>query len=239
MKRLCSALLVGVLLQGAEPVVCLQPLLGIPYQADGVEDAQGRFVLFSAPNQPLARPGLNCSGFLVAASRRLLGFRGSPETAARDRGNDSGNGASLGQDWDFGLDLILNLSEGHPRRQLFPEGLRSLPAPLSPRNRGFPFGTTSLWDALTPRLSTRAVYLASLSWVKAGRLAHHHVAVILKDNQGRSWFYHTLPRGRVHRLSLDTSKGRARLQQMFGSTQRMFLLEVDPPSSMEGTSVQR
>jgi len=239
MKRLCPALLVGVLLQGAEPVVRLQPLLGIPYLADGVEDAQGRFVLFSAPNQPLARPGLNCSGFLVAASRRLLDFRGSLESATQDRGNDSGEGATLGQDWDFGLDLILNLSEGHPQRQMFPEGPRPLPALLSPRDRGFPFGNSTLWDALTPRLSTRAVYLASLSWVKAGSLAHHHVAVILKDNQGRSWFYHTLPRGRVHRLSLDTPEGRARLQQMFGTTQRLFLLEVDPPSSMEGAPVQR
>lgn len=239
MKRLCPALLVGVLLQGAEPVVRLQPLLGIPYRADGVEDAQGRFVRFSAPNQPLTQPGLNCSGFLVAASRRLLGFQGSPEAAARDRANDSGNGASLGQDWDFGLDLILNLSEGHPRRQLFPEGPRPLPAPLSPRDRGFPFGAASLWDALTLRLNPRAVYLGSLSWVKAGRLAHHHVAVILKDNQGRSWFYHTLPGGRIHRLSLDTPGGRTRLHQMFGTTQRLFLLEVDPPSSMEGAPVQR
>lgn len=239
MKRLCPALLVGVLLQGADPVVRLQPLLGIPYLDDGVEDAQGHFVRFSAPNQPLSQPGLNCSGFLVAASRRLLGFRGSPKAAARDRGNDSGSGACLGQDWDFGLDLILNLSEGHPRRQLFPEGPRPLPAPLSLRDRGFPFGTPTLWDALTPRLSTRAVYLASLSWVKAGRLTHHHVTVILKDSQGRSWFYQTLPRGRVHRLSLDTPEGRDRLHQMFGTTQRLFLLEVDLPSSVEGAPVQR
>ncbi len=213
--------------------------MGIPYVIDGVEDAHGRFVRFSEPDQPLPRPGLNCSGFLVAASRRLLDFRGSLESATRDRQGDSGEGAARGRDWDFGLDLILNLSEGRPRRQMFPEGPRPLPAIPSPEDRGFLLGEPATWKALAPHLRTEAVYLASLSWVKAGRPAHHHVAVLLKDAQGRSWFYHTLPQGRVHRLSLDTETGLERLQGMFSVTQRMFLLEVDPPSAMEGAPVQR
>ncbi len=213
-------------LQGQDPVERLRPLLGIPYVVDAGEDEAGRYVLFIRPGEPLPEPGLNCSGFVVAACRRLLGFRGTLAQAALDRKGDSGADSPQGRDWDFGLDLILNLSEGRPRRFLS-TGSRPQSDPDGRAQRGFALGRRETWEALRSRLRPKALYLASLSHVKDGRLAHHHVALLLKDRQGRSWFYHTLPRGKSHRVSLDTPAGLARLGKMFGRAQKMIVLEVD------------
>jgi len=81
-------------------VARVRALLGIPYAEDAGLDEQGRWARFTQPNQLLERPGLNCSGFLVAAARRLLGFTGTLAAAGRDRLGDSGPGAQGGLDWD-------------------------------------------------------------------------------------------------------------------------------------------
>lgn len=218
---------VGWTLVAQSPVDRLGPLLGIPYRVDGVEDARGRFVTFAAPEVPRATAGLNCSGLVVGAARRLLGYTGDPAPAARDRLGDSGAGAPRGADWDFGWDLVLNLSEGLDRQWLTPEGPRPL-AEDAGRVRGFGVHEAPAWEALRPRLRSERVYLVVFNRGQGARMRHHHVGVVLKAG-ARVWFYQTLPGGRAHRLDLASPPGMARLRAMFGPGERVRILEITPP----------
>ncbi|WLT32482.1 hypothetical protein [Geothrix sp. PMB-07] len=132
----------------------LRPLLGIPYAEDVGLDERGRWAHFSRPDQTLDQPGLNCSGFLVAAARRLLGYGGTLVDAGRDRLGDSGPTAKEGPDWDFGWDLVLNLSEGHARRWVLPAGDAPLPGLASQSARslaGFRVQDRDAWARLSSR----------------------------------------------------------------------------------------
>jgi hypothetical protein len=191
-------------------------------------DERGRWARFSRPDQVLERPGLNCSGFLVAAARHLLAFRGSLAEAGRDRLGDSGPGSQAGQDWDFGWDLVLNLSEGHARAWFLPEGEAPAPGGSGRARMGFSLHDQAAWVRLGPRWRSDRVYLASLQRGRGARLRHHHVALLLRDAAGELWFYQTLPGGRVHRLDLGSRAGRDRLCAMFGPGERILILEVEP-----------
>lgn len=223
MKTLVLAVALPLASQDLTPKV--SDLLGVPYVEDAAEDAQGRCVTFAHPDRPLSSRGLNCSGFVVAAARRLLGFQGTLADAAKDRLGDSGPGAALGQDWDFGWDLVLNLSEGHARRWLTPKGPQVLGGDARTA-RGFGVHDEAAWTALLPRLRPDRVYLAVHNRRREGQLRHHHVALILKEGP-QAWFYQTLPHGRVHRLDLASAEGMARLRTMYGPAERLSLLEVD------------
>ncbi len=202
----------------------LRPLLGIPYVDDAVTDARGLTVTFRAPGSPLPRPGLNCSGFVVAAARRLWGYAGDPRDAARDRAGDSGPGAAAGEDWDFGYDLALNLTEGRPRRWLTLAGERPAATPAL-ELRGWPVRDREGWRRAFEGLGRDAAGVAVFLRVRAGRPRFHHVGLLAQE-RGRAWFYQTLPRGRVHRLEPLTEGGRVRLASMFGPGERMVVLAV-------------
>lgn len=224
MKALLLAVALPLASQDLTPRVA--DLLGVPYAEDAAEDAQGRCVTFARPDLPLPSRGLNCSGFVVAAARRVLGFQGSLADAARDRLGDSGPGAPLGQDWDFGWDLVLNLSEGHARRWLTPQGPQAVGGDARTA-RGFGVHDEASWASILPRLKSDRVVLAVHQRRRGGKLRHHHVALILREGP-RVWFYQTLPHGRVHRLDLASAEGMARLRAMYGPAERLSLLEVDP-----------
>lgn len=210
-----------------DPSRPLQELIGVPYREDGVEVGPGRWATFSAPGTTRTEPGLNCSGFAMAAARRLLGWRGTPAEAARDRAGNSGPCAPLGEDWDFGLDLILNLSEGCRRVVLLPA--RDMPPEGGGEAlRGFRIHDDAAWAAVLPRLQPGATAWASFSRRTAGRLAHHHVAVIVADAAGTVWLYQTLPAGRVHRLPVSRPEGLERLRDMFGPGEYLLILRVEP-----------
>lgn len=204
----------------------VQDLLGIPYVADGVMDAAGRWTTFARPGQFRNSPGLNCSGFTYVLARRLLGSPLTPAQAGTDRLGDSGAEAPAGPDWDFGLDLILNLSEHLPRRVLTPDGT-ARPAGDGRHSRGFDLDAPGIWEALLPRLRRDRVYLVSLSR-GTSRIQHYHSAVILADPKG-IWFHHTLPGGVSHRINLQDPVARAGLLARFGHGKKILLLEVDPP----------
>lgn len=206
----------------------VRDLLGIPYVDDAGLDERGRWAHFSQPDQVLDRPGLNCSGFLVAAARRLLGYGGSLAEAGRDRLRDSGPGAEGGPDWDFGWDLVLNLSEGHSRRWVLPGGNRPAPGASARALSGFRVQDREAWAQLSSWWRPDRVYLATLQRGSGSRLRHHHVALLLKDVSGGLGYYQTLPGGHVHRLALDTPAGLDRLCAMFGPGERVLLLEVEP-----------
>jgi hypothetical protein len=232
MRTLLSVLALPLAAQA--PTAKMADLLGVPYVDDAAEDASGRSVTFAHPDVELPSRGLNCSGFVVAAARRLLGFRGSLADAAKDRLGDSGPSAPLGQDWDFGWDLALNLSEGRERQWLLPEGPRPVKGD-GRSSRGFGLHDEGAWAAIRPRLRADRVYLAVFNRVQSGRLRHHHVGLMLVEGD-HLWFYQTLPRGRGHRLDLASPEGMDRLRAMFGPAERMLLLEVAPEGRQGGNS---
>jgi hypothetical protein len=209
----------------------IQDLLGIPYVPDGALDEQGRWTLFSRQDLVLRHPGLNCSGLTIALAQRLLGPRSTLERATRDRLGDSGKNSRLGQDWDFGWDLVLNLSDGLARTVLLPSGPGGIEGDGTSL-RGFASDDASAWTRLLPRLRSDRVYLATLSRERPGhRVQHYHTAVLLRDGKGAVWFYQTLPEGLSHRLNLSSSRGMERMQGMFGSGKRILVLEVEPPGT--------
>lgn len=207
----------------------LADLLGVPYLVDGVQDERGRWTTFADPGRILDGPGLNCSGFLLAAARRLLGYHGTPAEAGRDRRGDSGPDAASGPDWDFGWDLVLNLSEGRPRQWLPPD--REAAEGDAREAHGFAVQDAGTWRDIRSRMRSDRVYLAAFLRRRTGTQKYHHVALLLKDPGGSVWLYQTLPRGRVHRLCLSTPAGFASLCRMFGPAERIRILEVAPPAT--------
>jgi hypothetical protein len=209
-------------------------LLGIPYRPDGVRDESGRYSLFAHPEQTFDTPGLNCSGLDYTLLRMLSPLTLSTRQAARDRLGDSGPGAPLGQDWDFGFNLILNLSDSLPRRWLLPE-----PGTVSGREsglatRGFPVADLSAWKRALEQMGPDDVLLASFS--QAGRskgytLQHYHVAVVLPDASGGRWLYQALPRSGVTKTDLADPAGMRRILASFAGAgdRRVLLLAVTLP----------
>ncbi|MDR0881031.1 MAG: hypothetical protein LBP55_00575 [Candidatus Adiutrix sp.] len=217
----------------------LAPLLATPFRIDGATDEAGRWVTFNRPDQVSPRPGFNCSGFTVAAARSLLGRNFNLAEVSRDRRGDSGPGATLGQDWDFGLDLISNLAEGYPHRWL-PEPADPAAPPLIPLGPGRALG----WgvDLHSPEFERE------LSRLQPGRLAffvfskptglfpagvsYYHVGIIIPDPPAR-WLYHTTLGGGAHRVNLAEPAALARLRRHFppvkAGERRVLLLEVTPP----------
>jgi hypothetical protein len=206
----------------------LRDLLGVAYVDDATVDETGRYTLFNHPEKTVDPPGLNCSGFVVAASQRLLGKKLAPAETARDRLGDSGDDSPKGKDWDFGWDLVMNLSDGLPRRALLPTGVQEVEGQSGSTMRGFSTDDAAAWKKILPRVRQDRVYLASLSRVTR-HLEHHHVGVVLRDAADRVWFYQTLPKGHSHRLELSSPEGFKRMQGMFGKGIWILLLEVEPP----------
>lgn len=205
----------------------LSALLGVPYVNDAALDADGRWTFIAHPEKTADGPGLNCSGFVLAAAQRLFHRPTSFEAAARDRLGDSGDDAPFGKDWDYGFDLVMNVSDGLAREGLLPQGPFDL-ADQTGAVRGFATDNPAEWKRILPQIQRGRVYLLSLNRRLGKKLQHHHVAVVLKDLAGRVWFYQTLPKGRSHRLELTTQQGLERLAQMFRGTQ-VLVVAVQPP----------
>lgn len=222
------------LARAADPVSALAPLRGVPYRDDGVTDPAGRYTLFANPAATFATPGLNCSGFVVTASRKLLA-RALPLAAmVRDRKGDSGQNSPRGQDWDFGYDLLLNITEELPRQVLLPDGSTPDPDTADPvRLRGFPLHDAAAWTAVLPRIRPGKLVLAAFSKKRNGRLLFYHVGLLFADGAGHTWLYHATPGTGVHRLDLASPAGLAALGREFAEKhfgdKRILLLAVPLP----------
>jgi cell wall-associated NlpC family hydrolase len=243
------------------PVDAAGAFLGVPYRPDGALDASGRWTLFADPTARLAAPGLNCSGFVLAAVRAVLqawpGSSQPPDIRAvqRDRQGDSGPGSPLGLQWDFGLDLVLNLSQGLPRRVIAagPPGfdysprahapLDSLDLAVAPGRtdglRGFALRDASAWQRVLDRAQPGRLYLLSFSKPTSRpgyRLLHYHVGLLLADERSRVWLYHATPNSGAHRLELTSQAGMVRFRRQFGGgDKRVLAVEVWPEQAAEAS----
>jgi len=222
----------------------LNRFLGTPFRADGALNQAGQWTTFNHPDQISELPGFNCSGFTVAAARELLGRNFNLSEVSRDRRGDSGPGAELGQDWDFGLDIILNLAEDYPHHFL-PEPENPDQPPLIPLRPGRALGWgVSLhgpeFEALLERL--RPGNFAFFTFSKPdGRfpagVSYYHVGVILPEPP-HIWLYHSTLGAKTNRVDLASTEDLARLRRHFkpltNGERRVFMVEVSPPPAPIG-----
>lgn len=208
---------------GASARQILDAFVGAPYRNDGAVDLDGQFVLFADPATRFDSPGLNCSGFVVAALRLLLREPYSLQQAKIDRLEDSGPGASMGQDWDFGWDVLFNLLKGRSKQLVMPQGLEPLdPAALAQHDgtslRGFPLTDRQAWRQVLATMQPGTIVLAGWSkptdW-KGYTLLHHHMALILPLDSGERWYYHAVGKRGVERIGLHTPEGLSRLLELY------------------------
>ena len=229
--------------QPLSPEERLRPVLGIPYRDDGVQDLQGNYTLFARPEARFASSGLNCSGFVLAAARILLDSRLSPAEAGRDRLGDSGEDAVRGKDWDFGWDVILNISEGHPRRMLLPRdgtGAETMdPAESTGAGPlGYPLTAPETWAELQDRVLPGHLYLLSFNKPaiqKPYDLLHYHVGILLRGSSGELLLCQTTSQSGVSSCRNMADPGVARtFRKHFadrrGLPKRMVVLEAPLPA---------
>lgn len=226
----------AVLAEAETPHAVLRAFAGVPYRADGALNEKGQFTLFADQKRIFATPGLNCSGLALAVSRFLLGRNISLDEARRDRLGDSGPGAAKGEDWDFGWDLILNISEGLERRFILPGNTSADPADCSAESPlGWAVNDPALWRELPPRLKSGHLYLVSMTMqgrLKGYGLQHYHVGLIHVDRTGRAWFCQTTGRGKKSNLrDLTSIDGQKSFMLAFGSgsPKKILVLEVALP----------
>jgi len=221
-------------LDARTPEELLDTFLGVPFREDGAIDEHGNYTLFGRPDKLFKEPGLNCSGFVLAASRLLFQKNIPLVVAVRDRLGDSGGGATLGQDWDFGWDLVLNVSEGLKRTLILPGGLSANPAAgngLAPL--GFDLHSPETWQELPGRIRPNYIYLVSLNRPTAQRgyiLLHYHVGILLRTPDNNLYLYHSIKKQGVVRENLGNEVSRARFldsnANIGNSRKHIFVVEV-------------
>ena len=217
-----------------DPIDIANTHLGIPYRDDGALDDKGQFTTFAHPEEILDTPGLNCSGLVVSISRYLFNKNWTIKQALRDPQGNSGVNSPLGKDWDFGWDLILNLTEGRRRRLITPDGGSHAPESVDGLNfRGFDLHDQAAWQAVLAQMQPGRVYLGSISkpTKKPGyKVLHYHVALILADKKRGIWLYHATHRSNVHRIDINTPQGLNKFFAQFGGqraeTKKILLLEA-------------
>ena len=206
--------------------------LGIAYRDDGAINALGRYTTFADPQKIFSEPGLNCSGFLLAAVREIYQKPITLAKAERDRKQDSGPNSPLGHDWDYGLDFILNLAEitsRKPRLILPGRGHRST-------TRGFNLHKKGLWPQVLRQIRPGYLYLLAINkdTRRAGyRHVYYHVGLIIPEGKARAWFYHATKKSSVHRMDLKSSAGLDRFLYQFAKSavgpKYLYLLEIKGP----------
>jgi hypothetical protein len=195
----------------------------------------GGWTLWADESRVFQTPGLNCSGFLLAAARLLLGENFTLEEARRDYFQDSGKGSPWGEDWDFGLDAVLNLAGLDP-----PELLPEAGPTLFLNDHGRPTGLgadihSPAFPELLASLEEGSTHFFAVS--KPDRrfpagLSYYHNGVILVSG-GKALLYHAT-RGRgTHSLNLSDPRVLGNFRKAFppvknGGERRMLLARVRP-----------
>ncbi|MFH1113367.1 MAG: hypothetical protein V1792_05555 [Pseudomonadota bacterium] len=211
--------------------------LRIPYRDDGALDDKGHFTAFDRQDRVFDTPGLNCSGLVVSVSRFLFNKNWSLTEVTKDRQGNSGSDSSLGKDWDFGLDLILNLTEGRKRRVVTPDGVELPFDKLDGlNNRGFDLHDAGAWRKVLSQMRPGNVYFGTISKPtrKPGyKVLHYHVVLMLPADNGDVQLYHATHRSNVHRMNINSPEGLKRFMSQFRSNRNepknILIVETDLP----------
>ena len=220
-----------------DPIEIANTHLGIPYREDGTLDNEGHFTTFAQPAKFFEPPGLNCSGLVVSVCRFLFDKNWTLEEVTRDRQGNSGPDAPMGKDWDFGWDLIMNLTEGHSRKVISPDARNySVENSDGMTLVGFDLNDLQAWHKVMAQMKPGRVYLGSISkptQKKGYRLLHYHVALMLPDGKGGVWLYHATHRSNVHKMNLNSPQGMNRLMSEFrgdrDNTKKIIIVEAALP----------
>lgn len=220
-----------------DPIEIADTHLGIAYRDDGTLDSQGHFTAFDRSDRFFETPGLNCSGLVVSVSRFLFDKNWTLEEVTRDRQGNSGNNAQLGKDWDFGWDLIFNLTEGKPRKIIMPEpGNYAVEGSDGISLRGFDLHDSAAWQNILSQMKSGRMYLGSISRPapeRGYRVLHYHVVLMLPDARGGVWLYHATRRSHVHRMNISTAQGMSRFMSQFkgsrGNAKKILVVEAMLP----------
>lgn len=229
----------------ASPTDIADTHLGIRYRADGALDHKGYFTTFNNPDRVFRDPGLNCSGLVVSVSRYLFEKPFTLDEVKRDRQGNSGPGSKLGEDWDFGWDLILNIAEGAHPRIMTPDGSH---IPLEQANglntRGFDLHDRDAWERVIAQMRPGRIYLGSINkdTRKPGyKLLHYHVVLMIPDTDGNVWLYHSTQISHVHRMNIRSKKGLNRLFAQFrnrrGENKKIVIVEALLPGTQPDAAV--
>ena len=213
----------------------LKPYLDISYRPDGASTVDGQYTLFADPSARFATPGLNCSGFVLAGTRALLGTKTTVEEAKKDRLGDSGQDSSHGEDWDFGWDLLLNLTDGQQRAYLLPLGGKADPALLDGYEAtGFDFHAPGVFDGLLARIQKDHLYLLSFNRAttkKGYTHMHYHVGLMVMGDKGQIYMYQTTTDAKKsYRRNMSDPAEKTAFLRAFANTssghKKMAVLEV-------------
>lgn len=208
---------------------------GLPYRIDGALNESGGWTTWANQTKEFTSAGLNCSGLTAAISRSIWEQPLSLNAAKRDRLNDSGPYAPMGQDWDFGLDLILNLTDDLPRK-LIPDPYEQEAVDSHLWNaldlRGVNIDSPAFPEVLA-QLQPEHLYYFVISKpdIKfAGGISFYHVGLILKDG-ANIWMYHATSKGGVYRVNLAGEQGIAWFRHYYGASPQgsKFIQLVEVP----------
>jgi hypothetical protein len=177
----------------------------------------------------------------LEAFRQLFQKNIPLSTAMRDRLGDSGTDAGLGKDWDFGWDVVLNISEGMERTLLLPGGKVANPAAgsgLSPL--GFVLHSPETWQELSGRIRPNHLYLVSISRQTKQRgysTLHYHVGIIIRKSEKDWYLYHAIKKSGVVRENFGNEQSRARFLEsnanIGGTHKHLFIVEVPLKNAQE------
>lgn len=216
------------------PISTLECFRGLPYRVDGALDNNGRWTLWANQGKEFNQPGLNCSGLTTAVSRSIFNHNIPLNQAKNDRLKDAGKNSSMGEDWNFGINLILNLTDNLPRK-LIPnpyEGKKTNPRSWSAHDlRGISIDSSKfLW--LLNQVKKDHIYYFSISKPDSrfkGGLSFYHVGFFIRDHD-KVWMYHATGKGNVYRVNIAGQTGVNWFRKFYRTTNMgskyMQLIEV-------------
>ncbi len=174
---------------------------------------------------------------VVSVSRFLFNRNWELAEVMRDRQGNSGVNSALGKDWDFGWDLILNISEGVSRKVIMPDSSDySLDNADGVSLRGFDLHDAGAWRTVMGKMTPGHVYLGSISKTSTDpryKFLHYHVVLMLPDGKGGVWLYHATRRSHVHKMNMARTEGFNRFMSEFrggrGDTKKILIVEAKLP----------